>query len=86
MQKTASSIFEDVRNNLAMNAALVMGDGIIDQCDVSCLCVNRTMICDSRSERNGCIGENVSDKGARSTMCDAAAYLPENTTDTGTIC
>ncbi len=85
MLVTAGSIFEHFRNNLTSIAARHFGDGIVDKCDVSCLSVDGTLICDARPERNGCVGENVSEKGARGTVCDAAAYLPEDATGGGTI-
>ncbi len=84
MLVTVGSIFEHVRNNLASIAARRMGDGIVVKCDVSCLCVDGTLIRDVRPERDGCGSENVSEKGARSTECGTAAYLPEDTTGTGT--
>jgi len=86
MRVTAGSIFEHVRNNLASIADRLMGDGIVDKCDVSCLCVDGTFIRNARPKRDGCVGENVSDKGARGTVCDAAAYLPEDATGLGTAC
>ncbi len=85
MLVTAGSIFEDFTNNLASITARHFGDGIVDKCDVSCLCVDGTLIRDARQERDGCVGENVSEKGARGTVCDAAAYLPEDATGGGTI-
>ncbi|UJR18502.1 hypothetical protein I4U23_005409 [Adineta vaga] len=32
-----------------------------------------------------CVGQNISEKGAGGTMCDAAAYLPEDATSQGTV-
>ncbi len=85
MLVTAGLIFKDVRNNLANIAARLNGDGIGNKCNVSCLCVDGTFIRDASPERDGCVGENVSQKGARGTMCYAAAYLPEDATSRGTI-
>ncbi len=71
---------------IASSALRHMGDGIVDKCDVSCLCVDGTFIRDARPERDGCVGENVSDKGARGTVCAAAAYLPVDATGLSTTC
>ena len=85
MQVTAGLIFERVIHNLANIAACrTADDGFSDKCDVACLPVDGTCNRDAISERDGCVGENVSDKGARGTVCDAATYLPVDATGCGT--
>ena len=50
MKVTDGSTFEYVRNCLADVALSSVGDGVIDNCDVSCLCVYGTVIYDARSK------------------------------------
>jgi len=86
MLVAAGSIFEHFRNNLASIAYRLRGDSIVRKCDGSFLCVDGTLIRDGSPERDGCVRENVSEKGARGTVCDAAAYLPEDAASGGTAC
>jgi len=85
MLAAAGSIFEHFRNNLASIAAQLRGNGIVRKCDGSCLCVDGTVIRDGTPERDGCVRENDSEKGAIGTVCDAGAYLPEDAASGGTV-
>ena len=86
MHVTAGLIFERVIHNLANIAACrTADDGFSDKCDVACLPVDGTCNRDAISERDGCVGENVSEKLTIGTECDAAAYLPEDTTGIGAV-
>ncbi len=84
MQMTTGLVFERVRHNLA-SAAWLMADVIIDQCEVTCVCADGTVIRNSISKSGRCVGENVSKKEARSTECGTAPYLPVNATGKSTI-
>ncbi len=71
MQVIPGLTFDYVRGNLARTAWLMV-DFIIDQCDVTCVCADGTVIRDSIPKRSRCVGENVAKKGARGTECGAA--------------
>ena len=85
MQITTGLTFDRVNISVTINAAIRTGDGISDQRDSSCQCVDGTDICDIRPKGNGSVGENVSKKLAIGTKCDAATNLPEDASGRGTV-